>query len=419
MISKKKILIFSIFSFISIIVFLLIYKQIVYPTIQPMFSQVGISPFADWSVIVNANICDERGYDVFTANPCDSWGRKHIYGEILLYLPYIKKFPMFYFLYFPIILNLTFLWIAVSNLFTYQNKRNFFLLFFFLINMPILLAIERANIDIIIFIFIFLIAKTKNIFLKYLLIVLSTITKFYPACLAMIFFFEKKFKNTLINLLIIGSITSILFIFQMDNLQKIFGNLQQFSGYGFGVYEFSFIGGAKFINFLTIGIDGKNYSWIKYIILFFLVLLPIIYANFFYSKKIYYHSDIANLFIEDTYENKLYVLSSVLIVFCYFSFSNFIYREIFFIGLIPWILKKEKNLQDNNFLTSYLYILFFKFLLTTPLVYMSKNKIFPSFEPIFIIIKHSVDFYLMSIVTHIFVFSLISFYKKKFKVLTN
>jgi hypothetical protein len=47
--------------------------------------------FTDWTVILQANLCYEKGFDVFLDNPCDYWQRKHVYGEILLYLPFIKR----------------------------------------------------------------------------------------------------------------------------------------------------------------------------------------------------------------------------------------------------------------------------------------------------------------------------------------
>ena len=282
---KQKILPLIIFILFSAVIYLLFIKQIIYPTIIPMVANSNINLFADWSVIINANICDEKGYDVFLDNPCDYWGRKHIYGQILLYLPYMKEFPKFYFFYFPLLLNFLFLWIIVSNLFTYKNKKKFFFLLFFIINVPVLLAIERANIDIIIFIFTFLIARNKNKITNYFLIILSTISKFYPICLGIIFFFEKKLKNILLNLIILFLIILLIFFFQIDSFNKIFSNLQQFSGYGFGIYEFSFIGGVRFINFLKIDIEGSNYSWIKFVILFLFLLLPIILTNLFYKKK--------------------------------------------------------------------------------------------------------------------------------------
>ena len=41
--------------FFSIIIFLLIYKQIIYPTIIPMIKNGIVHIFPDWSVILNAN----------------------------------------------------------------------------------------------------------------------------------------------------------------------------------------------------------------------------------------------------------------------------------------------------------------------------------------------------------------------------
>ena len=38
-----------------------------------------INLFADWSVILNANLCQEKGYDTYVNNPCDQWQRKHVY----------------------------------------------------------------------------------------------------------------------------------------------------------------------------------------------------------------------------------------------------------------------------------------------------------------------------------------------------
>ena len=87
---KKNILNLFLTISISAIVGLLIYKQLLYPTIIPMVIKGGASLFADWTVILNANNCLANGYDVYLENPCDHWNRKHVYGEILLNIPYIK-----------------------------------------------------------------------------------------------------------------------------------------------------------------------------------------------------------------------------------------------------------------------------------------------------------------------------------------
>ena len=64
--------------------------------------------FADWAAIVSANICADKGINVYIENPCDIRNRIHVYGEILLHLPFVEKFKKFYLFYFPIILGIKF-----------------------------------------------------------------------------------------------------------------------------------------------------------------------------------------------------------------------------------------------------------------------------------------------------------------------
>ena len=106
----KKILLSLTFGLIfSLIIAFLTYKQFIYPTIIPMVIKGGASLFSDWTVILNANLCLEKGFDVFLENPCDQWKRKHVYGEIILNIPFIRSFPKFFFLYLPILFRFIFL----------------------------------------------------------------------------------------------------------------------------------------------------------------------------------------------------------------------------------------------------------------------------------------------------------------------
>ena len=153
-----------------------------------------VNVFADWTVILNANICQEKGYDTYINNPCDPWNGKHVYGQILLYIPFISNIPNFYFIYFPIILNLIFLY-TIIDFFKFENKIGYVCLIFIVLSAPVILAIERANIDIMIFLLLILISKNKNILINYLILILTTISKFYPICMVIIFLFKKKNKK--------------------------------------------------------------------------------------------------------------------------------------------------------------------------------------------------------------------------------
>ena len=415
---KKNILNLFLTISISTIVGLLIYKQLLYPTIIPMVIKGGASLFADWTVILNANNCLANGYDVYLENPCDHWNRKHVYGEILLNIPYIKTFPKFYYLIFPIIINVLFIYSIVDILFNIENKKLWLILLIFIFNVPVLLAIERANNDIFIFLFMYVICKYNNHLINYSLILLSALSKIYPILLSVIFLFEKKYKKIFINLSLISIIFLILIGIQLESFLKVFENQGQFTGYGFGLYEFSFLGFIEFFKSLNIKLREIDLNMIKYIYLLLFILLPTFYLNYIYSKKIY--SIFNNFSYENNYnfENKLYFLSSTIILFCYISFSNFIYREIFFIGLIPAILSFKKS-NDEKFLSYYFILLMVKFLISSIFIYFSQNGIFKNFEPFMIIFKHTIDLLLISLVLHIYIYLITMFVKKNFKKLPN
>jgi hypothetical protein len=403
MLSKKNILTFLIFIFFTTVIYFLIVKQIIYPTILPMVAKNSINLFSDWTVILQANICQEKGFDVFVNNPCDYWGRKHVYGEILLNIPYIKSFPKFYFLILPILLNLFFVF-TIVKLLTYKNNIKYFSIFVFILSPPVLLAIERANIDIVMFLITVLIAINKNLFVKHILIIFATICKIYPIFLSIIFFFEKNIKKIMINLVVISLLILLIVFFQWDSYSKLFKLKPNLFADGYGMFNFSFIGALKYINSLSIYIDNKNYYLLKFIYLFLIGFIPVVLVNFYYFKKLYNDSLTNTIFLENNFENKLYILSSTIILLCYFLSSSFIYREIFFLGLIPLILIQKKNFNDNNFFTFYFYLLNFKFLFSSILTYVNQNKFFPNFEPLFIISKYTLDFYIVSIIGLTFLF---------------
>ena len=104
-----------------------------------------------------------------------------------------------------------------------------------------------------------------------------------------------------------------------------------------------------------------------------------------------------------TFEERLFFLSSTIILICYFSFSNFIYREIFFLGLIPLILKyvQENNHSFGNFFYK---ILILKFLITTISIYIYQNQLIVFLNAFLIAFKHTIDFYLVSLVLYLFIF---------------
>jgi len=393
----------------TIIFALLIYKQIIYPTIIPMVINGGASLFTDWTVILNANICYEKGLDVFLENPCDQWRRKHVYGDILLHIPYIKIFPKFYFLYLPIIFGFIFLTVISNFLFVLNDKKYWLFSIFFVFSIPTILVIERSNIDLLIFLILFLVSKNYSLILNYLLIILSTITKFYPIVFATIFFFNKKI---FLKIFIFTLIVFLVLFFQKESLLKIFDNQEQFSGSGFGLYEFSLIGFLKFFSSLNLSFENNDISWLKYIYLLIFVIFPIFFLNFKNYSNV--KSFTSNITFDETstFQQRFFILSSIAISFCYFVFTNFVYREIFFLGLIPYLLNNK--FINNNFFSKFLFFfLVIKFFLTTIFIIIFQNNFAEILNPFLILFKHTIDICLMSLILNIIVFTLLQFIKDK------
>ena len=216
--------------------------------------------FADWTVIINASNCAQNGIDVYVENPCDPWGRKHVYGNVLLFFPFFENLNKFYLFYFPIMMNILFIFVTVS-FFTQSKDIKNYLLVFFILSAPFLLAIERANLDILIFLIMFFISKYKIFLLNYFLIIFATLAKFYPILFGVLFLFKKNFKKILIDIFLLSTFLFIFLFFQNENILKIFNNQSQFSGSG--IYQFSIKGLFNIIENLTIGVGQINLKLIK------------------------------------------------------------------------------------------------------------------------------------------------------------
>ena len=393
---KKQIVIIFILSiFFLFSYFFLFSKFIIYPTVIPMISGGNTYLFADWSAVLGANICKEMGYDVYLKNPCDPWGRTHVYGDILLYFPYVEKFKKFYFLVLPAIINCIFIIVVLSS-FRFKNFKTYFTTIVMLFSFPVILALERGQFDVLIFILMVLIAYFKNRIFNFIILVFVTISKFYPIVLGIILFFEKNLKKIIINLLIFLITISLIFFIQSDQMIKIFENRGQSAG--FGVYEFSLIGTIKFFKNSIFLVNDTNYS------IFIFVLLLLIPSAIFFVRiiKYFFKESISNNINYNFFEDRLYIFSSTIILICYFSLQNYVYREIFFIGLVPWVLKIKILDKDQNFFSFFYYFLMFKFLISIPITYVYMNKIFETVNPILLFFKYSVDLYLISLILAVF-----------------
>ena len=405
--NKKFFINFLFTIFFSIFIYYLISSKFIYFNfIPPMVKDGAIKLFADWSVIINANICDNKGFDVFIDNPCDLWGRRHVYGKILLYLPFIDNNKVFYLLVLPLIINILFLFIII-NLIDYDLIKKFYISLVFIISPAVLLSIDRANIDILIFLTMVLIAKSKNYFVNNLLIFISTLSKFYPVFLSFLFIFSSNLKKIVFSYIIFLFLIFLILFFQQDELSKIFLSKQQFSASG-GIFEFSFNGLLITFNNLI----NSQYNEVLNYFIFLTIILILVFFNYYVTFPLFKNTkELINIFNDNVYENRIFILSISVIIFCYFLFSNYLYREIFFLGLIPYIIKIK---QDNNKKNWFLIILIFKFLITSLCIYTIRKNFLTEFHISFFGLKHLIDFNLILILLIIFFTSLYNVLKLRF-----
>ncbi len=405
---KRNLLTLAITAIFSLIIAFLIYKKFVYPTIIPVEINGLTYIFADWGAIVSANVCDQKGLNVYLENPCDIYNRKHVYGEILLHLPFVE-FNKFYQFYFPLILNILFLFTIVS-FFTRINSFKSYFLVFFVISLPVILVIERANSDILIFLMMYLISKYKNMFLNHVLIIFSTLSKFYPICFGVVLLFHRILKKIFINISIVALFLIIFLVHQHENLIQIFNNSAQFSGSG--VYQFSLKGLINAIPNIKLFINDYNINWLIYLLIVFFLILPLIFFVKIILQSQENEKFLFHIFDHNIFENRLFIISTLVIIFCYFLAQNFNYREIFLIGLVPYILKNES--VYNRILNNFYYLIVIKFLMSTILVYLIMNKVNVDFNYFMNLIKHILDFYVVSTLFIILFLNFKNLFKKHF-----
>ena len=144
----------------------------------------------------------------------------------------------------------------------------------------------------------------------------------------------------------------------------------------------------------------------------FFLILPLI----FFGKRILQSQEnekfLFHIFDHNIFENRLFIISTSVIIFCYFLVQNFNYREIFLIGLVPYILKNES--VYNRILNNLFYLIVIKFLMSTILVYLIMNKVNVDLNYFMNLIKHILDFYVVSTLFIILFLNFKNLFKKHF-----
>jgi hypothetical protein len=182
--------------------------------------------FADLRSILDSIKCKDLGSALYLANPCDPLSLPYKHPQLLLHLNWIGiKSENSTEIGLSIIL--VFLLCGVSLL----KPQSFLQLLYSLVvvsSSPLLLAIERGSLDLVIFIILvlFLLISKISSCLSYLAILLATTLSIYPIAALPFIFFEKR-KITLFFAMLVWIVPSIVYItYYLPDIVHILPNTQ-------------------------------------------------------------------------------------------------------------------------------------------------------------------------------------------------
>ena len=387
--------------FYSFIIFLITILLIKSEFIGNFYLQASFL-FTDHSPLVDWLECNSVGVNLYTLEQLICNDRKvplFNYGHALLIFPWNELLDIFYRVYLPYGVIFIFITLTVKII-NPQKKIEIILLFLCLMNPSTLLGFDRLNVDLFVYILAIVICFNRIYFINWFFILFMSFIKIYPAALFVNIFFENPKRLPKHIVLIIASLflfTMIYFFYFKDYILFFLNNISA----GRAGYHFLFS-----LNSLP--------KIFKYILNFnYQFLLIIFYSLFIYSVVKFYR--IYASFIKEknddifSVDSKLFMIGGFLTLVNFLFFSNWFYREIFLILMMPYFLHK-KNDNKLNIYSMIIYILivryFFLFIYSyinihDDIIHIDSIRVFSNKFLLVIFIKSILDFIIMGLISSI------------------
>jgi len=372
--------------------------------------------FDDHNSFIDWLECNAIGVDLFTSEKLICNNREVAafnYGNAILILPWNQSLDIYYRNYQPYILIFIFVLLTVKIINPQKNIAKI-LLFLCILNTSTLMAFDRANVDLFIYISVIIICFNRIYFINWFLTLFVTFIKIYPAALFVNIFFEnskRSLRSIMIIIFFILLLTVVYFFYFKDYVLFFLNNL---SGGKAGYhYLFSLNSLPKILKYVF----NFNYQ----------ILLIIFYSLFVYSVIKFYKKYAYNIKETDddifSLNSKLFMIGGFVTVISFSVFSNWLHREIYLILMIPYVLHNKIGSTYNfNYLFIHILVIRYIFLFIygyinvhDDITYVESVRVFSNKFLIIIFIKSIFDFFIMGI------FSSILFQKSKlyFKRLIN
>lgn len=289
-------------------------------------------PFVDAHGVVTAIECSRRGVDVYIVNPCDVLGRLHVYSPLWLRLGVLPidaswSEPL------GLLTDLGFL-ASLVLLPVPRHMPGTLVLALGVLSPAVIFAMERANVDLLIFILAMLtgylaIQSQRLRLLSYPLIVLAASLKFYPVTLMILVWREHWLRCLLIVTLSVAGIAACL-LPDKDDLLRVLHMVQAVGGT---------IGAAK----LPTGVVTVFHmpSWCRLLIQGLLTLAMAIWA-----LRLSYRLQPALRHLSEA-ERVFLIIGSALMAGCFLAGENFGYRAIYLLFVLPALVALAAEATDN------------------------------------------------------------------------
>ena len=305
--------------------------------------------FPDLHVLLSAIDAHYQGINVFKENPLCYFKIPHVYSNawfLFHYLGFSDQYRLFIGITTLIIFSIAVAWLT---------KKKLFLFVLFLCSPAVLLAIERCNNDVILFLMLLLTAKlafsksNKLPIFAHLTLFFCTALKYYPVAFSIIFLLRNDDLKIKLRNLTIHIVFFFAWIFySWENLQ-IQKHIIPDPGYAwsFGISPmftlFTHLTGSKVISFVFL----TSLS------------LIVIYSAFIFFKKIdFFFSDNK---LDSCFARLLFVGGTMVLVFCYLVRTSFDHRMIYFAFCFPFftalLSKRSYNMSKHYWIPMLLFLL--------------------------------------------------------------
>ena len=327
----KKIIIFSLPFLLSLSVMYVSLNEKMWINFWSYFTvPPQIPPFSDLDAISRAVTSKQEGFNPYIDNPYDLTSRKYVYTSIWLHI-----FDLFVlnkkinFQVFNFLLIYLYALIYLKLAFDINKKSFSIILSILFFSSASMLAVERLNTDIIIFILIYFIALTNSFKIQLIFYLTALYGKLYPIFSVFIFYKNKKILLFMIFLSFL-----LLFLIREEIFLLIKNGNEVALNFAYGVPTLT-KGALYYSKKFDFFLNDQNYKIFKYIMIF----LASIYATFIVLIKFKFGEKL--LVKKITLEEKLFICGGGIFIGRFINFSNIDYGLIFLVFALPYLLKDK------------------------------------------------------------------------------